>query len=189
MAPPSLPCRRTLTFFRTTNSFSAVALRATSSSYLHVEKGLELRAGASNPASAPSQVLPGVIRGIRPFLSDIVFGRSVCALLPARSHLDWYSQVLCLWGRFTPGLNHSCILVLCWHGEPSVWCPEQEGRQRIERQQWDSHATPILMHLVPWTHSPRLGRSYGDPTDAAAEASRPLPSRCPVGMQRTHLFL
>jgi len=149
VAPPSLPCRRTLTFFRTTNSFSAVALKATSSSYLHVEKGLELRAGASNPASAPSQVLPGVIRGIRPFPSDIVFGRSVCALLPARSYLDWYSQVLCLWGRFTPGLNHSGILVLCWHGEPSVWCPEQEGRQRIERQQWDSHADSYPNALGP----------------------------------------
>jgi hypothetical protein len=55
VAPPFL------TFFSTTNSFSAVALRATSSSYLHVEKGLELRAGTSNSASATSQDLPGVI--------------------------------------------------------------------------------------------------------------------------------
>lgn len=35
-APPSLPCDQPLTFFRTMNSFSAVALRAPSSSYLGV---------------------------------------------------------------------------------------------------------------------------------------------------------
>lgn len=52
-SPPSLPSKWTLTFFRTTNSFSAVALRATSSSYLDV--------GRKQKSGSTPQILPQLL--------------------------------------------------------------------------------------------------------------------------------
>lgn len=58
---PACPVTSALTFFRTTNSFSAVALRATSSSYLSVgdrgarAEGLALKI----PAQFPGKLFQG----------------------------------------------------------------------------------------------------------------------------------
>lgn len=75
--PPPSP----LTFFRTTNSFSAVALRATSSSYLSVgEKGVRAEGQGLDTIPIPRQALPRV-KGINSLQMRSCLLRGLCCAL------------------------------------------------------------------------------------------------------------
>ena len=122
-APPSLPCDQPLTFFRTTNSFSAVALRATSSSYLGVG---ETGAGAWQP----SQLLGKLFRGSEGMKSANVILSSPWSILcivrgPALSQPGLFHPTPAASGWVT---LHPPSLKSSLHPRSKErWCHGQEG--------------------------------------------------------------
>lgn len=160
---PSLPEPSPFTFFRTTNSFSAVALKATSSSYLGVR---ETEAGAeeSGFGSHPGQALLGVnwreSCKRHPILSPLYFVHCLWAS-PAPAWLI-PPESCCLWDEI-----RECTLHAQVYNHLSTLDPKRAGatgREDMEprsgrgaggaRKPWNPTGLPYSSETISKTHGP-----------------------------------
>lgn len=163
-AAPSLPEPIPFTFFRTTNSFSAVALKATSSSYLCVRES-EAGAEESGFGSHPGQALLGVKWG------------ELCKRYPVLS--PFYLCIVCGLALSQPGSFHLSPAASGMRSEnahsmprstiifPSILDPKRAGatgRVDVEpgsgrgageaRKPWNPTGLPYSSETISKTHGP-----------------------------------